>query len=66
VRLPKTAIDEAGLVDEVELIVRKGSITLRPRARLREGWAQAAAECHARGDDALVLGDFANDFDEAW
>jgi antitoxin MazE len=66
VRLPKTAIEEAGLRDEVELIVRKGSITLRPLSRRREGWAKAAAECHASGDDAPLLGDFPNDFDEAW
>lgn len=66
VRLPKTAIEEAGLADEIELIVRKGSITLRPRLRRREGWAKAAAECHARGDDAPLLGDFPNDFDGVW
>lgn len=54
------------MVDEVELIVRKGSITLRPRSTRREGWAKAALECHARGDDTPLLGDFPNDFDEVW
>lgn len=54
-RLPKAAIEKAGLTDEIELIVRKGSITLRSLSRVREGWAKAAVECHARGDDAQLL-----------
>lgn len=42
VRLPKSAIEEAGLGDEVELRVRKGEIVIARVKAVREGWAEAA------------------------
>lgn len=66
VRLPRAAIEQAGLEDEVELVVRAGSITIRPVRKTRAGWADAAKQCQARGDDGLLLGPVSNDFDAEW
>jgi antitoxin MazE len=43
VRLPKAVIEQAGLVDEVEIAVRRGEIVLRPGGdtRPRAGWDEA-------------------------
>jgi antitoxin MazE len=43
VRIPKPLIDQVGLVDEVELLVRDGTIVIQPARAPREGWAEAAA-----------------------
>ena len=66
VRLPREAIEEAGLGLELELVVRKGSITIRPLRRTRAGWSAAAKACHANGDDGMLLGALRNDFDAEW
>jgi antitoxin MazE len=54
VRLPKPLIAEAGLTEEVELHVREGAIVIAPAANVRDGWARAAAELVARGEDGLL------------
>jgi len=66
IRLPHAVIEEAGLVDTVELSVRRGVVTLRASTTPRAGWAEAAKACHAAGDDAPLLGDFGNEFDAVW
>lgn len=43
VRIPKPLIDQVGLVDEVDLLVRDGAIVIQPVRALRAGWAEAAA-----------------------
>jgi len=67
--LPKTLLTQAGLHDQAtaELSFENGAIVLRrPITVVREGWAQAAAQIAARGEDALVLGDFGNEADADW
>lgn len=67
--IPKPLLLQAGLRDEAELTVEDGALVLRPRRKpLREGWAESAAGIAESGDDALVLGEFANEGDEdlAW
>jgi antitoxin MazE len=53
VRLPKPLIEQAGLVDEVELDVRGGAIVIRPLDGPRAGWAAAAAKLAAAGRGLL-------------
>lgn len=53
VRLPKHVIEEAGLKDELDLEVRDGAVIIRNAETTRSGWAEAAAACHAAGEDAL-------------
>lgn len=43
VRIPKPLIEEAGIVDEVELHVRDGAIVIAAARAPRAGWAEAAA-----------------------
>jgi antitoxin MazE len=55
VRLPKPLILQAGLSDEVELLVREGAIVIASAARPRAGWAEAAKRGHERGDDRPLV-----------
>ncbi|GGC16015.1 AbrB/MazE/SpoVT family DNA-binding domain-containing protein [Dyadobacter sediminis] len=49
----------------VQLEVENGSIVIKPAPR--QGWAEAAIEMHAAGDDELLLDDAVTDFDkEEW
>ena len=46
----------------VQLEVENGSIVIKPAPR--QGWAEAAIEMHAAGDDQLLLDDTMTDFDK--
>lgn len=54
VRLPKPLIEQAGLGEDVELRVAEGSIIVSRPEQPRQGWAEAAAELAARGEDGLL------------
>lgn len=67
--IPKPLMAQLGLEKEADIVLEGDALVLRkPARRAREGWAAAAKEIAARGDDALVLGEFANEGDEdlAW
>jgi len=64
--IPKPVLAQLGLSDaaEAEMTVERNALVVRPIAPARRsGWAEAAKKIAAAGDDALVLGDFANDGD---
>ena len=42
VRLPKPLIEQAGLGEEVELLVQEGAILIQATTGTRAGWAEAA------------------------
>ena len=64
--LPKPVLAQTGLEGEVELTVEGGAVVLRkPAPRVRVGWAAAAAKLAQQGDDVLIMGEFANEDDEA-
>jgi antitoxin MazE len=49
----------------VQIEVDNGVIIIKPAPR--QGWAEAAQQMNASGDDELLMGDFPNDFDkEEW
>ena len=54
VRIPKPLLEQAGLDGEVELHAEQGRIVIAALRRARAGWAEAAAELHARGEDGLI------------
>jgi len=59
--IPKTVLAQAGLSEQAELTVERGAIVLRkPRKSARSGWAEAAESVAARGEDGLLMGEFAN------
>jgi antitoxin MazE len=64
VRIPKPLIEEAGLSDEVELRVRRGSIVILPATRPRAGWSEAAELLRGRNEDLLLDEPTPTAFDE--
>lgn len=54
VRLPKPLIEQAGLTEEVELVVREGEIAIMRPVGQREGWSKAAEQLAASGEDHLL------------
>jgi antitoxin MazE len=65
--IPKPILSQLGLADaaEAEMTVERNALIVRRIAPVpRSGWAEAARKIAAAGDDALVLGEFANDADE--
>lgn len=59
--LPKRLLVRAGLEGEAtaEVLVENGVIVLRKPAKpVRRGWAQAAEQLAAQGEDALLMGEF--------
>ena len=67
IRLPKPLIEQAGLIDEVELEARKGAIVITPANGVRSGWEKAARDLHEHDDDSLVDQHVNTSFDdEEW
>lgn len=64
IRLPKPLIEQAGLIEEVELRIQSGAITIRPATGAREGWAEAAKLMRTRGDDQMLDPPTPTRFDE--
>jgi antitoxin MazE len=54
VRIPKPLLEQAGLTGEVELHAEDGRIVIAAARQPRAGWAAAAAQLHARGEDRLL------------
>lgn len=64
VRIPRPLIEEAGLTDEVELEVKRGSIVISPAISPRMGWEEAAKSLRQRGEDQLLDAPVPTHFDE--
>ncbi|HVX41359.1 MAG TPA: AbrB/MazE/SpoVT family DNA-binding domain-containing protein [Gemmatimonadaceae bacterium] len=54
VRIPKPLLEQAGLGGEVELHAEHGRIVIVAPKEARAGWAEAAAQLHARGEDGVL------------
>lgn len=54
VRIPKPLLAHAGLAGEVELHAENGRIVIAASRHARAGWAEAAEQLHARGEDGLL------------
>ena len=57
IRIPKTLLDQTGILDDVELEVEKNQIVIRPISNPRRDWENAFIAMADRGDDALIGGD---------
>ncbi|MCH7823720.1 MAG: AbrB/MazE/SpoVT family DNA-binding domain-containing protein [Acidobacteria bacterium] len=67
VRIPKPLIEQAGLTEDVELVVREGEIVITRIASTRAGWATAGEELAAREEDQLIGTPVSTRFDlEEW
>ncbi len=54
--IPKLLLDQAGIVDDVEIEVEKNQIFIRPISNPRSGWDDAFSTMARNGDDALIEG----------
>ncbi len=61
IRLPKTLLDKYKITDQVELILEKEHIILKPKTNPRLGWEEAFKNMHAAGDDELLMDDVFED-----
>lgn len=54
VRLPKMLIEQMGFSKDVEIIVQRGQLVLRPVTRPRLGWDERFSAMTEHGDDSLI------------
>lgn len=67
IRLSKTLIEKYNLRDQVELILEKGHIIIKPSSKPRRGWDKAFKEMAENDDDRLLFDDVFEDEDiERW
>lgn len=59
IRIPKVLLEQAGLAEEVELVVEQDQIIIRPIPRARQGWEEAFIAMASHGDDVLLDADVA-------
>lgn len=54
VRIPKPLIEESGLSEEIEMILRDNEIVLRSAEETRKDWDERFEEMARQGDDQLL------------
>jgi antitoxin MazE len=57
IRLSKALIEKYNINDNVELILEKGYIIIKPKSIPRKGWAKSFKKMHENGDDKLIIPD---------
>ena len=54
VRIPSAMLEQAGLEDEIEMVVERGKLIIHAAQHPRQGWAEAFASMAECGDDHLL------------
>lgn len=54
VRIPKPLIEESGITEEIEMILRDNEIVLRSAETIRKDWETSFEKMAEQGDDALL------------
>ena len=57
IRIPKPLLEQTGILDDVELEVKKNQIILRPVSNPREDWDNMFKAMAEKGDDTHIIGD---------
>jgi antitoxin MazE len=66
-RLSKTILEKYNIGEEVELILEKEQIIIRPIEEPRKNWNEAFKKMHEEGDDKLLMDDVFEDEEfEEW
>ena len=65
VRIPKPLLEQAGLVDEVQLKIVESGIIIEGATTHRSGWATAAAKIRDREEDGLLDEPLPSEFDDS-
>ena len=67
IRIPKALIEQSGLTEDIELILKDNEIVLRSAEAPRKNWDQAFREMAEEGDDQLLdkdVSEVASEWDE--
>jgi antitoxin MazE len=54
IRLPKPIIEQAGIAEDVDIVVEDEKIIIRPITTSRAGWDEAFQRMAENGDDVLI------------
>ncbi|MDR9417530.1 AbrB/MazE/SpoVT family DNA-binding domain-containing protein [Gracilimonas sp.] len=54
VRIPKPLIEESGITEEIEMILRDNEIVLRSAETIRKDWEASFEKMAEQGDDVLL------------
>ena len=54
VRIPKPLIEESGITEEIEMILRDDEIVLRSAETIRKDWEASFEKMTEQGDDVLL------------
>jgi antitoxin MazE len=54
VRIPKPLIEESGITEEIEMVLRDNEIVLRSADKTRKDWELSFRKMADQGDDALL------------
>jgi antitoxin MazE len=54
VRIPKPLLEESGITDQIEMILKDNEIVLRPVETIRQGWESSFQKMSDQGDDFLL------------
>ena len=65
IRIPASVIKDCSFGDTLEMRVEDGKLVLEASRSTRSGWDEAFAYMAAAGDDAPLLGEDGNAFDDA-
>ena len=65
IRIPASVIKDCSFGDTLEMRVEDGKLVLEASRSTRSGWDEAFAHMAAAGDDAPLLGEDGNAFDDA-
>ena len=60
-RLSKQLIDQYHITDQVDLILEKDYIIIKPISKPREGWNEAFKAMHRHDEDKLLINDVLED-----
>ena len=64
IRIPRSILEQAGLMDEVEMTVQEGKLIIHAARKPRQGWRAQFSSMAERGDDRLLDEPTSNKFDE--
>jgi antitoxin MazE len=56
-RIPKPILEQTGIIDNVEIKVKKNQLIIQPIEDPREGWDAAFKTMNEQGDDELLIDD---------
>jgi antitoxin MazE len=64
IRIPRTLLEQAGLTDEVEMIVEGDKLIIQTAKSPRQGWEAEFKAMTQHGDDLLLDGETPTRWDE--